>query len=231
MCIRIIMMILLFFSGCGREEDSLTEVSVSGEAQENREKAGEASEKDGESVSGEKETDADKPEKETKEETIVVYVCGAVKREGIVKLPAGSRIYEAVEQAGGMTEKAASSWLNQAEVLTDGARVYVPDEEEVKDAEAGNKAGTADNAGSIKKPGGTGSSGISGKGAGNDGKVNINEASKEELMTLTGIGEAKADSILEYRAEHGRFGSIEEIKEISGIKDGVFQKIKDKITV
>ena len=64
-----------------------------------------------------------------------------------------------------------------------------------------------------------------------DGRVNLNRASKEELMTLPGIGEAKAEAILQYRTEHGGFGSIDEIKQISGIKDGVFEKIKDKITV
>ena len=64
-----------------------------------------------------------------------------------------------------------------------------------------------------------------------DGKVNINQASKEELMTLPGIGEVKADAIIQYRTEQGKFASIEEIKNISGIKDGVFEKMKDKITV
>ena len=64
-----------------------------------------------------------------------------------------------------------------------------------------------------------------------EGKVNLNEASREELMTLPGVGEAKADSILSYREENGGFDSIEEIMEISGIKEGVFEKMKDKITV
>lgn len=147
-------------------------------------------------------------------EMIVVYVCGQVYKEGVVTLPAGSRIYQAIEMAGGVTEEAQASWLNLAEVLTDGARIYVPGKDEV------SQEGTEWMEGS----------GSAAQGAA-DGRVNLNRASKEELMTLPGIGEAKAEAILQYRTEHGGFGSIDEIKQISGIKDGVFEKIKDKITV
>ena len=129
-------------------------------------------------------------------------------------LPAGSRIYQAIEMAGGVTEEAQASWLNLAEVLTDGARIYVPGKDEV------SQEGTEWMEGSGSAAQGTA-----------DGRVNLNRASKEELMTLPGIGEAKAEAILQYRTEHGGFGSIDEIKQISGIKDGVFEKIKDKITV
>ena len=147
-------------------------------------------------------------------EMIVVYVCGQVHKEGVVTLPAGSRIYQAIEMAGGVTEDAQASWLNLAEVLTDGARIYVPGKDEV------SQEGTEWMEGSGSAAQGTA-----------DGRVNLNRASKEELMTLPGIGEAKAEAILQYRTEHGGFGSIDEIKQISGIKDGVFEKIKDKITV
>ena len=148
-------------------------------------------------------------------DSIVVYVCGKVRKEGVVTLPAGSRIYQAIEMAGGMADDAAASYLNLAEVLTDGARVYVPGTD---DAEVGNSS----------IPQGNTAGGFSGE---TDGKVNINQASKEELMTLPGIGEVKADAIIQYRTEQGKFASIEEIKNISGIKDGVFEKMKDKITV
>lgn len=133
---------------------------------------------------------------------IYVYVCGAVEQEGVYKLPAGSRIYEAVEMAGGFREDAAKSEVNQAEVLVDEARVYVPTFAEVVSAETES-----------------------------DGKINLNRATKEELMTLPGVGASRAESIIQYRNENGGFKSIEEIMQISGIKEGLFEKIKDLIKV
>lgn len=133
---------------------------------------------------------------------IYVYVCGAVQKEGVYRLPAGSRIYEAVEMAGGFRDDAATSEVNQAEVLQDEARVYVPSFADVI-AEKEN----------------------------GDGKINLNQATKEELMTLPGVGEAKADSIIQYRNEKGGFQNIEEIMEISGIKEVLFEKIKDLIKI
>ncbi len=133
---------------------------------------------------------------------IFVYVCGAVNQAGVYKLPAGSRVYEAVELAGGFREDAATTEVNQAEVLQDEARIYIPTFAETISEEAEN-----------------------------DGKINLNKATKEELMTLPGVGEAKAESIIEYRNENGGFKSIEEIMQISGIKEGLFEKIKDLIKV
>lgn len=152
----------------------------------------------------------------TEDEMIIVHVCGKVRKEGVVTLPAGSRIYQAIEMAGGMTDEAASSCLNLAEVLTDGARVYVPGKEEVEQGKF------------LPGDGGGTNSTFSGN---KEEKVNINRASKEELMTLSGIGESRAEAILQYRTEHGTFASIEDLKNVSGIKDGIYEKIKDKITV
>lgn len=154
-------------------------------------------------------TETEEKEKEdTQEETIYVYVCGAVVQEGVYELKQGSRVYEAVEMAGGFAEGAAVSTVNQAALLKDEERLYIPTVEEAE-------ASTEEQMGNQEE----------------DGKVNLNTATREELMTLAGIGESKADSIIRYREEHGRFQSIEEIKQIEGIKDGVFQKIKEMITV
>lgn len=136
------------------------------------------------------------------EETICVHVCGAVQTEGVYELPIGSRVYEAIELAGGFREDAAKTEVNQARVLEDEEKVYVPTVAEIQNQESKS-----------------------------NGKVNINKASKEELMTLPGVGEAKAESILQYRKERGSFQSIEEIMQISGIKEGLFQKIKDLIKI
>ena len=134
--------------------------------------------------------------------TIFVYVCGAVNQPGVYELPSESRVYEAIKAAGGLKEDAALSSIHQAEVLADEMTIYIPTLSEETILEQED-----------------------------DGKVNINKASKEELMSLPGVGETKAKSIIEYRNDHGAFESIEEIKEISGIKDGLYEKIKDLIKI
>ncbi len=148
---------------------------------------------------------------ETGEEPVACYVhvCGEVRRPGVYQLAAGSRIYEAVELAGGFTENAAPDFINLAEPISDGMKVDVPD---VQRAEAV----------SAMEPS---------PGEADDGRVNINTADRALLMTLTGIGEARADAIILYREEHGSFSAIEDIMRVPGIKDAAFQKIKEKIKV
>lgn len=148
------------------------------------------------------ETEGTEKEQETDAEKICVYVCGAVKSRGVYMLPAGSRVYEAVEAAGGFAKGADQEALNQAEILEDEMQLTIPTKEETKNAKEAK-----------------------------DGKVNLNTASKEELMSLGGVGEAKADSIIRYREENGKFKKIEDIMQISGIKEGLFQKIKNDIKV
>lgn len=145
-------------------------------------------------------------EKEKTDTVQFVHVCGAVKKPGVYKMPAGSRIYEALEAAGGIREDADGNALNLAEILEDGQRVCVPTKEESASANPQDSSGQP-------------------------GKININTAAMEQLMTLTGIGEAKAQSIIRYREEHGKFRSIEELMNIEGIKSGVFHKIKEQIAV
>lgn len=140
---------------------------------------------------------------------IWVYVCGAVCAPGVYELEAHSRVYEAIEAAGGMTETAASSYLNQAEQLSDGQKIYVPSEDEVTSGQGVD----------------------SGEDIFDDGRIDINDATKEELMSLNGIGEVRAQAIIDYREKHGGFTSVEELKEVEGIKDGVFHKLKDLIKV
>lgn len=142
---------------------------------------------------------------------IYVYVCGAVKMPGVYELEKGTRVFQAVQAAGGMTGDASAASVNQARAVNDGEQIYIPTLEEVRNTETG--VGQTVIGGTGKK------------------KVNINTAGMEELMTLTGIGEAKARSIMEYREENGGFGKIEELMEIEGIKEGVFNKIKEDIMI
>ena len=145
-------------------------------------------------------------------ETVYVYVCGAVNAPGVYELKEDARVFEAISLAGGMTAEAAPEAVSQARTVADGEQIYVPTVQEIQMQGAGVEDIV------------TGNADVS-------GKININTAGKEELMTLTGIGEAKAQSILDYREEHGQFGSIEDLMLIEGIKEGVFNKIKEDITI
>ncbi len=162
-------------------------------------------------------------EKALEKSICYVHICGAVNSPGVYELEEGSRVFQAVEEAGGFAEDACQGYLNLALEVTDGMKIVVPTEAEVTES-AGTKDGWP---GIYRADGfGAGSSGVS-----SDGKVNLNTATKEELMTLKGIGEARAEDILRYRREQGPFSSIEDIKKVSGIKDAAFQRIKDDITV
>lgn len=192
---------------------------------------------------------------------IMVYVRGAVNRPGVYQLEEDARIFRAIEAAGGFRADADTEWLNQAQPLFDGAMLTVSTREETAILrQAGqtdgsgvlisgssgltDSQGTAagihqGNTGSVAfrqapEKNGTSSwpsTGSTANGSGGETRVNLNTAQREELMTLPGIGESKADSIIRYREEHGVFTSPEEIMNISGIKSAVYSKIRDRITV
>ena len=161
---------------------------------------------------------------------VYIHVCGLVGTPGVYGLPAGSRVYEAIEAAGGFSEAAVPDYLNLAQVLEDGMKIQVPDREQAEEWKARGLTQSGISAGAVsagvQTPGGTGT----GEG-GAKAMVNLNTASKEELMTLRGIGESRAEDIIHYREAFGGFRSIEDIMNVSGIKNAAFEKIKDSITV
>lgn len=148
-----------------------------------------------------------------------VDVSGAVKNPGVYELAADSRVFQAIEAAGGFTEEADVQWLNQAEPVSDGEKILVYTREEIQALKeqgvffSWKKQETADS------------------GTGEQGKININQASLEELQEIPGIGEVRAQAIIDYREEAGGFGSIEDIQQVSGIKGKTFEKIEAYITV
>ena len=154
-------------------------------------------------------------EKEEKSEGIYVSVLGEVVSPGIYLLPFNSRVYEAINAAGGVGPKGDISSLNLVDIIQDGVQIVVPStEDDVPEISlkavniyGGNKSDTK------------------------DGMVNINTADVQELQTLPGIGEVRAVAIVDYRNKNGEFTSIEELKNVSGIKEGTFEKIMDKIKV
>lgn len=153
---------------------------------------------------------------------IAVYICGAISHPGVYRFAGNVRVCDVVDAAGGLKKQADSSAVNQARFVQDGEQIEIPTKRKSTSA---RQQGNADAQGSTDTLEGAGHSGSS------DGKVNLNLATKEELMTLSGIGESKAEAIIAYREEHGSFQSPEDIMKISGIKNGVYQKIKDKVTV
>ncbi|MCM1046931.1 MAG: helix-hairpin-helix domain-containing protein [Clostridiales bacterium] len=166
---------------------------------------------------------------------IYVHICGAVVNPGVYELDEGSRVFEGIEAAGGFSEDASTDYVNQAQPLKDGQRLIIPTLEEVE---------AAKESGLYKEPWSATDTGNSDSGAaadmGNpdaadltnsDGRININTAGESELSTIDGIGAGKAAAIVKYRQENGNFQSIEDIMKVSGIKEGTYAKIKDKITV
>lgn len=153
-----------------------------------------------------------------------VHICGEVVNPGVYEMEPGSRIFQVVEAAGGFTAQAASDYLNMAQETADGMKITVPSGEEIESLEALEPGSPG-----IEMPGGRDPGILDQPGASQ--KINLNTATKEELMTLKGIGEAKAADIIRYREEQGPFRTIEEVMNISGIKEAAFGKIKDDITV
>lgn len=145
---------------------------------------------------------------------IYVHITGAVKKPGVYIFDEKPRVIEVVEKAGGFKKTALRSGINQAEIVEDGAQIVI----EWKKAHkaASETGGQQENASRQQS---------------DSGLLNINTATKEELMTLTGIGESKAMSIISYREENGSFKKIEDIMNITGIKTGIFEKIKEQIRV
>lgn len=168
-------------------------------------------------------------------ETIVVHVSGAVNIEGIVELEAGSRIANAIEKAGGIKENADMTNINLAYLLEDGMKIHIPTKEETEANKNNENTLTesyvTSSSSGVSSKEDTNSTQSSSKSTASSVKVNINTASQEELDTLPGIGPSIALKIIDYREQNGKFNSIEEIKEVSGIGDAKYEKIKDSITI
>ena len=168
---------------------------------------------------------------ETQPEMIYVDVCGAVANPGVFQLAAGSRVFQAIEAAGGYLPEAVQNCVNRAGVLTDGQQLYILTQEEMErqGLDPAEMAGASD--GQMNGSAGTGqNTGIAAQ-AQQDNRININTADETQLTTLTGIGATRAQAIIAYRQENGPFAAIEEIMNVQGIKEGTFAKIKDEIVV
>lgn len=149
------------------------------------------------------------------EKTIIkVHIDGQIKNRGVVELEEGSRLVDAIEKSGGLTEEADTSNINLADILQDGEKVYIYSKQEVEELKSIGKLNEEiDN--TTKK----------------DNKININTATQAELEEITGIGPSLAQKIIEYRESNGKFKDIEELKNVSGIGDKKFESMKSQITI
>ncbi len=184
--ILFVLFVLFSYAGCGTKSYLESQSSSEDSSTESTEEASEASAFESEAG------------------TCWVQVDGAVNSPGVYELASGSRVYEAIELAGGLTEEAYTKTLNQVRLVEDGEMIYVSTEAEaLAEAEA----------------------------AESDGLININTATLEQLQTLPGIGESKAQAIIDYRESTGLFESIEDLTNVSGIGDSTYSKLSGYIKV
>jgi competence protein ComEA len=153
---------------------------------------------------------------------VVVYVCGAVRDPGVIRLPAGARVGDAIELAGGATAKAELSAVNLAAKVADGQQIVVPEKAAPGSAAGALAAGAAGAGGVPGAPVGAAAAGA---------LVNLNTASLTELESLSGVGPSTAQKIIDYRTANGGFASIEQLMEVPGIGDAKFAAVKDSITI
>ena len=152
-------------------------------------------------------------------EKIAIHVTGEVKKEGLIYLPLGSRVADAIKEAGGETKNADLSQINLAYQLQDGQKLYIPNKNEIISEYI------------ISATGNTESEGSSSNNLKGENKVNINTATQNELDQLPGIGPSIAQRIIDYREENGNFQKIEDVQNVKGIGDAKYEEIKDSITV
>lgn len=161
-------------------------------------------------------------ETEEKSGKIIVHITGEVKKEGVYTLEENSRVTDAVEAAGGLTEDADMNKINLAYVLEDGVKIKIPSKNEQtetnEDTEFTEEEQIVENYNESKVKS-------------EDSIVNINKATQTELETLPGIGPSTAMKIINYRKEHGMFSNIEDLKNVDGVGENRFEKIKDLIIV
>lgn len=179
----------------------------------------------------------------SEEKYILVDVKGEVKKPGVYKLKENSRVIDAINASGGLTKKAYTKYINLSRILKDENVIIVNSTSEIKKVSSGNNItevkinNNSKNSASISESELITNDNVkseednTGNSLEGNIKVNINTATKEELMKLSNIGESKAEKIIDYRTANGNFNSIEDIKKVSGIGDKLYDSIKENITV
>ena len=174
---------------------------------------------------GEKTESIFQSSKETEKTKIVLHITGAVNEEGIVRIEEGARIIDVVEAAGGLKDDAELKNVNLAYIVEDGQKIYIPYKTDIEEQEEEIPFVSIDAGKDVITDTEVNNSN------GSKLKVNINKASQADLQLLPGIGESTALKIIEHREKNGKFSSIEEIKNVSGIGDAKYENIKEYISI
>ncbi len=176
---------------------------------------------------------ADSATNNTSSNKIAVYVCGAVCKSGVYELDINSRIVDAIEAAGGFSKEADTEFLNLAQILSDGCKIKIPTVKESKELLSKENDFGVTSKNQIADNTDLQNSEVCEKDKAEikESVVNINTASATELMTLKGIGKSRAEAIIQYRTQNGSFAKIEDLMKVTGIKQKMFDKIKNNITV
>ena len=168
------------------------------------------------SISSSRLAEPSSSQQSSKPDKIYVDLKGAVKHPGIYALDQGSRVFDLLEMAGGLTEDAAERALNQAQLLVDQQSLYVPTMEEWEAESQGPQANLVGSQDPLVS-------------SSNSGKVNINQADLAQLETLPGIGAKKAQAIIDYRTANGSFHSLEDLGKVKGIGPKMLEKLRDLV--
>lgn len=148
-------------------------------------------------------------------ETYYIFISGAIENPGVYEITENSRLYEVIKMAGGLTDNASPDFVNQARKVMDGEQITIPTIEEVE-------KGLVVEVNQLPNES---------KENGNNLLVNINTATEVTLCTINGVGESRAKAIIAFRDNNGDFSKIEDIMKVDGIKEGLFNKMKEEITV
>ncbi len=228
----VVVLCLVALTGCGRDkvltlEDLSQEASDPLEMEAERDSRGENAGTSDVETAEETAMETVPMEEPEISPDICIYICGEVMHPGVYELPAGSRVRDAVEAAGGLTEVAAPEYLNLAAYLADAQKIYMPGRDPVSGEISEESAKALSEDAPVQEPKGSAGSTDEKRTA----AVDLNHADIAELCTLPGIGESKAQAIIRFREEQGGFQAPEELLYVSGIGQASYEKLKDLVTV
>lgn len=206
----LMVMTILVMTACASEESMEISLSPKPSKQTSAKNPDTKNEIDRKQTESQEEPNEDQKDS-SRQESITVYVCGAVNQPGIYVLSSTSRMMEAIEAAGGMTNEADADILNLAQFMTDGQMIRIPFQGEVAQDSQSSPFMQSEEV--------------------QEGKIDLNKATSQELQTIPGIGQSKAEAIIKYREENGRFDRIEDLMQINGIKEASFRKMEPYICV
>ncbi len=219
--IIVVVTAFLFFGPKGKNEN------VTLENKKDEISSGKASETANDGGNGEVAEESDKERETQSGGKIFIDIAGEVKNPGVYEVTSDSRIFEAIEKAGGLTEKADTTNVNQAETVKDGQKISIPK----KGATAQSSGGSGGESSQTTSAPASNAQTSAGTDPASGTKININSADSSQLQTINGIGPSTAEKIIRYRTSKGAFKSIDDLKKVNGIGDKKLEKLRPYVTI